>query len=93
MTVKPYLYVEELAAVTPWSVEAIRKKVQRGESRLGVHCFQERHRGRLVFKWAAIVELIERGAGNYTPHANVANGHRKVLDVAQATTELRRLLS
>jgi hypothetical protein len=90
---KPYLYAEELAALTPWSVEAIRKKVQRGELRLGLHYFQEARRGRLIFKWAAIVELIECGTGDHMAHANVAHGHGKVLDVAQATTELRRLLS
>jgi hypothetical protein len=28
---KPYLYVEDLAALVPWTAEAIRTKVRRGE--------------------------------------------------------------
>jgi hypothetical protein len=90
--VKPYLYADELAALTPWSVEEIDAKVKRRTLRLGVHYFQERHRARRIFKWAAIVEVIENGTGDHTPATSMAHVHRKVLDVAQATTELRRLL-
>ena len=90
---KPYLYAEELAAVTPWSVEAIRKKVQRGELVLGVHYFQEQRRGRLIFKWPAIVELIESGMGDRrTADADVLHVNGKVLDVEKATAGLRKLL-
>jgi len=91
--VKPYLYAEQLAALTPWSVEAIRKKVQRGELRLGVHYFQEQHRGRLIFKWAAIVELIESGTcGHKAAAGAVAPVNGKALDVEKATAGLYRLL-
>ena len=62
---KPYLYIEELAALTPWTAQAIRKKVQRGELRAGVHYFQENYRARLIFKWEAIVQLIEGQPGNH----------------------------
>ena len=88
---KPYLYADELAALTPWSVEAIRKKVQRGELRRGVHYFQEQHRERLIFKWAAIVEAIERGPESRTD-ARVPHVNGKVIDVEKATAGLRRLL-
>ena len=53
---KPYLYAEELAALTPWTLEEIDAKVKRGTLRLGVHYFQERYRARRVFKWDAIVK-------------------------------------
>jgi len=91
--IKPYLYAEELAELTPWSVEAIHKKVQRGELRTGVHYFQEGHRGRLIFKWAAIVELIEGGASDRkTADAGVPHVNGKGLDVEKATAGLYRLL-
>ena len=92
MTPKPYLYAHELAALTPWSVEAIHKKVRRGKLRRGVHYFQEQHRGRLIFKWPAIVELIE----NVDRRGDVpgaACGKGKVLDVEKATAGLRKLLA
>lgn len=90
---KPYLYADELAALTPWSVEAIDAKVRRGDFRLGVHYFQDGQRGRRIFKWTAIVELIESGTGGRTAAdvgAPPVNG--KVLDVEKATAGLRELL-
>ena len=92
---KPYQYIEELAELVPWSVEAIRKKVQRGELKQGVHYFQERARGRLIFKWEAIVALIERVTTDRThPDAPAAASpvRGRVIDVERATEELRRLL-
>ena len=91
--VKPYLYAEELAALTPWSVEEIDAKVKRGTLRLGMHYFQERHRARRIFKWQAIIELIESGAGDHTGAARgpTVNAHEKVIDIEEATERLRRL--
>jgi hypothetical protein len=86
---QPYLYAEELAELTPWSVEAINTKVKRGELRQGVHYFQEQGRARRIFKWSAIVEAIEGRApavGQGAPSSEAG------ADVAKATTELRRLL-
>ena len=93
---KPYLYGEELAALTPWSVDEIDAKIKRGVLRLGVHYFQEQHRARRIFKWAAIIELIESGTGNGetatgSTHVNAGKG-RRVLDVEKATAELRKLV-
>lgn len=90
---KPYLYVEELAALTPWSVEAIRKKVQRGRLQRGVHYFQEARRDRLIFKWAAIVDLIEssRGATSEGDRGLPRAESTRVLSVEEATERLRRL--
>lgn len=89
---KPYLYAEELAALTPWSVEEIDAKIKRGTLRLGVHYFQERHRARRIFKWQAIIELIESGAGDTSEVTKVAHSNGKVLDVEKATAGLRELL-
>jgi hypothetical protein len=57
---RAYLNAEQLAAVTPWSVDAIEKMVRRGVLKRGVHYFQPQGRGtKLIFKWAAICEFIE----------------------------------
>jgi hypothetical protein len=55
---KPYLSVEELAQLTPWSGQAIRTMMSRGILCEGVHYFHVRRRP--VFKWEAIVAFIER---------------------------------
>jgi hypothetical protein len=89
---KPYLYIEELAEFVPWSIEAIRKKVQRGELRLGVHYFQDRHRARLIFKWASIVELIEAGGIKANLKAwRSGVGRREPIGIERAIEELNRL--
>jgi hypothetical protein len=91
---KPYLYAEELAALTPWSSDEIDAMVKRGLLRLGVHYFQAQRGARRIFKWSAIVELIESGAGDHTAasgtHGN-RDGKVKVIDVEEATERLRRL--
>lgn len=91
--VKPYLGADELAALTPWSVGEIDAMVKRGVLRLGVHYFQAQHRGRRIYKWAAIVALIESGTGG-RPRADGHNAsdNGKVLDVETATAGLYRLL-
>jgi hypothetical protein len=92
---KPYMYGEELAEVTPWSVDAIEKMVARGVLRRGVHWFQPG--GRRVFKWKAIVELIEGGEGDFekasTAVATRVPARRRVLvNVEEPTGRLRRVL-
>jgi hypothetical protein len=96
VSAKPYLYAEELSALTPWTVDAINTKVRRGELQRGVHYFQDHKGGRLIFKWAAIVDLIERVSANGANEgASLALSHApngKVLNVAKAKAELQRLL-
>jgi hypothetical protein len=89
--VPPYLSTEQLAALTPWSVEAIRRMVSRGVLKRGEHYFQPLGaRTQLLFKWPAIVALIERPApGTVAPLAVPA---RRVLDVAAASAALTRQL-
>ena len=98
MTSKPYLAIHELAMLTPWTVEAIRAKLRRGELRLGEHYFQETHRGRLIFKWDAIVgyiegEPVEQGLPAVQSAGPVSASHcSETIDVEKAKTELHRLL-
>ena len=92
-TRREYLHAEQLAAVTPWSVDAIEKLVRRGTFRLGVHYFQPQGRGtKLIFKWSAVVALIESRAGVDEPAVRSPETD-KVIDVEKATTGLRRLLA
>jgi hypothetical protein len=87
--VRPYLSAEQLATVTPWSVNAIWKMVGRGMLRRNVHYFRPLGRRReIVFKWSAIVALIE---GSEQTEAEQP-GTRKGMDVQQAAHDLERLL-
>jgi hypothetical protein len=59
-SVRPYLSAEQLAAVTPWSVNAIWKMSGRGMLQRNAHYFRALGRRRkIVFKWRAIVAFIE----------------------------------
>jgi hypothetical protein len=93
---RPYLYVEELAELTPWTIEAIHTKVRRGELQRGLHYFQDERGERLIFKWDAVVEFIERGSANGTSEGASRPPHpaptRKVLDVEKAKAGLQRML-
>lgn len=96
---KPYLSAEELAQRTPWSTDAIEKMIARGVLVRGVHFFQlGGRRGRLIFKWDAIVALIEGRRIRMTPTDVVETENRheveakQGLNVEAATTELQRLL-
>jgi hypothetical protein len=83
---REYLNSDQLAALTPWSREAIAHMVAKGVLVRGVHYFQPQgSRTHLVFKWTAIVAFIERGAGD-----GADNG--RSLDVEATTAALERLL-
>jgi hypothetical protein len=100
---KPYLSAEELAQRTPWTLEAIEKMIRRGLLVRGRHYFQPTgQRGRLIFKWAAIVALIEERAiqsGSESVIEALEAGpsttqkKKRVLDVEKATADLQRLLA
>ena len=63
--IRPYLAIDHLAKLTPWSEDAIRAKMRRGEFVEGVHYYRpEGHRGKIVFKWAAVVAYIEASQGS-----------------------------
>jgi len=101
--VRPYLSMEQLAELTPWTPDAIEKMIRRGLLVRGVHYFQPfGRRGRLLFKWETIVALIEGWSVRSETQAVVGDGQGsapkvptsgRVLDVEKATTELQRLLA
>lgn len=90
--VRKYLYIEQLAACTPWSADAIRTMIARGAFKLGVHYFKPHGpNGRPIFSWDAIVSYIE--SGNAAPRSEdaipLADG--TVIDLHEATTKAHRL--
>jgi hypothetical protein len=95
---RPYLSAEQLAALTPWSVEAIRRMIRRDILRSGVHYFQPAGRGgQVIFKWSAIIGFIEGDARTASAMVgtraseSVQNG--QIVDVDAAAEEAKRLLS
>src|SRR5215470_907524 len=90
--VREYLTTEQLAEVGPWSVDAIDKMIRRGILRREVHYFQPfGPRTQLIFKWSAIVMLIE-GRNSLVDTEGVTPASRgTVLDVETATADLHRL--
>ena len=90
---REYLTIEQLAAVGPWSADAIEKMIKRGLLRRDVHFFQPfGPRTRLIFKWSAIVALIEGRNSLIDTSDVVPAATGEVLDVETATADLRRLL-
>ena len=93
-SVREYLSADQLAEVTPWSISAIEKMVSRGVLRRDVHYFQPfGRRTQLVFKWSAVVALIEgvHSKSDDTDSEHVVEGRGK-LDVEKAKAGLGRLL-
>jgi hypothetical protein len=93
--VREYLSAEQLAEVTPWSISAIEKMVRRGVLKRDVHYFQPfGRRTQLVFKWSAIVALIEgKNSHDEDTHSQHAVGRRGKIDVEKAKAGLGRLLT
>ncbi len=90
---REYLSAAQLAQVTPWSVEAIHKMVQRGVLRREVHFFQPfGPRAHLVFKWRAIVTLIEGRSLDGDDREDGRVIELGAIDVEKATAEFSRLL-
>lgn len=92
---REYLSAEQLAEVTPWSVDAIEKMVRRGVLKRDVHYFQPfGRRTQLVFKWSAIVTLIE---GDRRQREDMHREHvvdrKGEIDVEKAKAGLGRLLT
>jgi hypothetical protein len=99
---RPYLSAEQLCGLTPWTLDAIEKMIRRGILVRGRHYFQPTgQRGRLIFKWSAIVALIEGLPVRSQPELVVDKPRpalkavptrRAKIDVEKATTDLQRLL-
>jgi hypothetical protein len=90
------MYAEDLVRWVPWSVDAIEHMRARGAFVAGVHYFQPGGpRTRVLYKWDAIVALIEQGTRPKKRAASVRPTCRprvERLDVDEATAKLRSLL-
>jgi hypothetical protein len=91
--VREYLDAKQLAAQTPWSVNAIEKMIRRGVLRKSVHWFQPfGRRTQVLFKWSAIVGLIE-GRRDHVLIREGLEGQEEHGDVEAAAAELRGVLA
>jgi hypothetical protein len=91
---REYLSAEQLAERTPWSVAALQKMIHRGVLRRDVHYFQPFGRGtQLLFKWSAIVQLIEGPTGQEGDRDTQNMAGRGHLDLEKAKARLLGLLS
>jgi len=61
---RQYLYINQLAELTPWSPQRIRGMIHEGEFVEGVHFFRPKGaRTHPVFSWEAVVQYIEGRIG------------------------------
>lgn len=89
---RPYLYIEQLAACTPWSPDAIRTMMARGAFKLGVHYFKPHGpNGRPIFSWDAIVRYIEGDEGAVQPGERIPLADGTIVDLDEATAKAHRL--
>ena len=99
--IRPYLTAAQLAELVPWTVEGVRAKVKRGELVRGVHWFQAKRGGEILFKWSAVEALIQSGT-NQAAHPQPGAVERRsragrsergrALDVEKATGLIRGVL-
>ena len=64
---KPYVSPRELSELTPWTLDAIEGMVKRGVLKYRKHWFRPPGRRERIFKWDAIVDLIEGKAADSSP--------------------------
>lgn len=83
---RQFLYVEQLAEVSPWSPAAIHDMVDRGVFVKGVHFFQpDGPKTRLIFEWEKVVEYIKT--------ERQAPAAEQIIDVKEAQETVAGLLS
>lgn len=94
MTAREYLYIDQLAELTPWTPASIRTMIARGVFKLGVHYFKPQGRNsRPIFLWSAVREFIENGGVNrelLEGRAGLASG--MLIDLDETAREIHRLL-
>jgi hypothetical protein len=90
--VRPYVSIDQLAALTPWTAQAIRTMMTRGVFKLGVHYFKPQGPGgRPIFQWRAVEAYIEgRGAKVRGNVIELADG--RSIDIDEATRQAAKLL-
>jgi hypothetical protein len=70
--VRKYLYIEQLAELTPWSPQRIRGMIHEGEFVEGIHFFRPKGaRSRAIFSWEAVVRYIEGEPVEHKPAPEV----------------------
>jgi len=87
-----YLYIDQLAELTPWTEDAIRTMMTRGKLKKGVHYFQDGPRCRLIFKWRSVVQLIEDGVAETIEGETIPLANGKVIRLDEAARKIHRLL-
>jgi hypothetical protein len=94
--VREYVHIEELEERTPWTREAVKALMRRGVLVRGKHYFQPSGpHGRLIFKWSAVVGLIEAGGRDSADVVETIPRRRRgriAIDVEEVTARARRLL-
>lgn len=89
---REYLYIEQLAACTPWTPDAIRTMMARGTFKLGVHYFKPHGpSGRPIFSWDAVVKYIEGADGASQAGDVIPLADGTVIDLNEATSKAHRL--
>ena len=91
---REYLYIDQLAELTPWSPNSIRTMISRGIFKLGVHYFKPQGpKSRPIFSWSAVREFIESGGtGAELDEMSVHMADGTVVDLDEAAAEVHRLL-
>lgn len=91
-TVRQYLYIEQLAACTPWTPDAIRTMIARGIFKLGVHYFKPHGpNSRPIFSWDAIVRYIEGDEMSAQDGDRIPLADGTVIDLNEAAAKAHRL--
>ncbi len=87
-----YLYIDQLAELTPWTADAIRTMMARNTFQLGVHYFKPQGpNSRPIFSWDAIVKYIEEHADGSPVGDVVPLADGTVIDLDEATAKAYRL--
>jgi hypothetical protein len=91
--VREYLYIDQLAELTPWSADAIRTMIARGLFREGVHYFKPRGAGsRPIFSWQAVIQYIEGNGEREGESEAIPLPNGQAIGLDAATREAQRLL-
>ena len=90
---RQYLYIHQLAELTPWSPAAIRTMMARGTLKPGVHFFRPHGSGsRPIFSWPAVQDYIEGRAVDGSNENRIELADGRMIRVDEAAKEIQRLL-
>ena len=90
---REYLYIDQLADLTPWSAQAIRTMIARGMFKENVHYFRPKGGvSRPIFSWTAVVKYIEGQEAKATCEQGVLLASGGAIDLDEAAKEVHRLL-